>query len=293
MLDTTPLYQIQSNCIEVEDRMTSTSTRFDWSVVAPAWAAQRHHVSRLNTLVSDALVQRLAAQLNDRLLELGAGTGDLARRLADLVPEGSLLATDAAQGMVDLVRDAVAGLPNVTTARVDAEEIPLPNDSVDGVVFQMGLMFVPEPERAAREIRRVLAPGGRVAVSTWAAPEHNPWLTCLGMAAMSAGVVAGGPPTGPGGLFSIGTPEVLRQVLVSGGFADVEVEELPIEARFTSPDDYVDHVSQLAGPLAAAIAAAPDKAAAVRATAVQLASGFVREDGVVMPGLALVASAKG
>jgi SAM-dependent methyltransferase len=192
--------------------------------------------------------------------------------------------------MVEVVARTCAGLDNVTPLRADAADIPLPASAVDRVLFQMGLMFVPAPETAAREVRRVLVPGGRFAAATWAAPEHNPWLTCVGMAAMTHGVVAGGPPTGPGGLFSLGTPDALRSVLEAGGFTDVEVEEVPVELRFQSLDDYVDHVSHLSGPLAAALASAPDKAEAVGETAAQLASRFATDLGVTMPGMAIVAS---
>jgi SAM-dependent methyltransferase len=288
MFDTTPLYPIQIYCTEWEAIMTST---FDWSVVAAAWDEKRDSVTRGTNPVVDELLARLAARPGDRLLELGAGTGDVARRLGELVlPGGTVLATDAAQGMVDLVRATVADQPHVTAEVVDAAEIPLSDGSVDGVLFQMGLMFVPEPQRAASEIRRVLVPGGRAVVATWAAPEHNPWLTCVGMAAMSEGVVAGGPPTGPGGLFSLGTPDALSSALAAGGFEDVEVVEVPVEMRFLDPADYADHVSRLAGPLAAAIAAS-DKADAVLATAATLVSKWVTDEGVVVPGLALVATA--
>ena len=138
----------------------------------------------------------------------------------------------------------------------------------------------------------MLAPRGRVAISTWAGPEHNPWLSCLGMAAMANGVVTGGPPTGPGGLFSLATADALRAAVEAGGFTDVEVEEVPVLVRFTGVEDHFDHVSQLAGPLAAALAAAPDELDAVRATAAQLAAKYVTDDGLVLPGLALVASAR-
>ncbi len=268
------------------------TTTFDWSVVAPAWESRRHHVTRSQTAVADALLARLALRAGDRVLELGGGTGDLAVQLAaGVATTGTVLCSDAAPGMVALIETSVAELPHVTSALIDATDIPLPDSSVDAVVFQMGLMFVPDPAAATREIRRVLVPGGRVAVATWAGPEHNPWLACLGMAAMSHGVVTGGPPTGPGGLFSLGEPAALCAAMEQGGFSGIHLEQVDVPMQFTSLDDYVDHVSQLAGPLAAALAAVPEKVAAVQTTAAQLAAAYVTPEGVSLPGRALVASA--
>lgn len=269
--------------------MTDT---FDWTAVAPAWEARRAHVSRSQSGIEDALVGHLALRPGDAVLELGGGTGDLARRLAAAVSgSGSVTCSDAAAGMVATIRRTVADLPQVAVARIDAADIPLPDGSVDAVVCQMSLMFVADPVTATSEIHRVLRPGGRIVVATWAAPEHNPWLAFLGMAAMMHGVVAGGPPTGPGGVFSLGDPEVLRGVVQDGGFPTVQVDELAVEMRYADPQDYVDHVSQLAGPLAAALAAAPAQAEAVRATAAELIARFDTASGLVVPGRALIARA--
>jgi SAM-dependent methyltransferase len=267
---------------------------FDWSAVAPAWEETRESAGRGSSPVSEALVRGLAPRAGDRVLELGAGTGDLARRVAELVlPGGTVHATDAAQGMLDVTARVTADCPNVTTQLVDATRIPLPDASVDAVVFQMGLMFLREPAVAAREMRRVLVPGGRVAVATWGAPEQNPWITSLGMAAAVAGLVAGGLPTGPGGLFSLSSPEALRDVLVGAGFDGVQVDQVPVQMSYPSTTAYADQVSRLSGPLAAAIAAAPaETQQAVRTTAAQLVEQYATADGVSVPALALVATGR-
>lgn len=267
-----------------------TTTGFDWTAVAAAWDAHRGGAQRDTSPVTEALQAQLALREGERVLELGSGTGDHARRLAELVgPSGSLLATDVAQGMVDLTAATLADVPHAQVRRMDAADTGLPDGELDAVAFVMGLMFVPEPERAVTEIHRVLRPGGRAGIAVWAGPDKNPWLSSCGMAAMVHGVVAGGPPTGPGGLFSLADPVRFGEVLRAGGFADAQVQEVPITMTWPDADAWFEQVSQLSGPLAMALAGAPDKLADVRASAKDLIGRYATEQGVSVPGLGLLA----
>lgn len=270
--------------------MATTTTTFDWSAVAPAWDQHRGGANRDTFPVTQALRAQLELGEGQRVLELGSGTGDHARTLAELVgPTGSVLATDVAQGMVDLTRATLADLPQAEARRVDAADTGLPDEAFDAVAFVMGLMFVPEPERATAEIHRVLRPGGRAGVAVWSGPGQNPWLSSVGMAAMVHGVVSGGPPTGPGGLFSLADPDRFATVMRAGGFEDAQVQEVPVEMTWPDADAWFDQVSTLSGPLAVALAGAPDKLDDVRATAKDLVGRFASDGGLAVPGLALLA----
>lgn len=271
------------------------TTTFDWSAVAPAWEKHANDESRRDAEAAktDALLERLDIEPGARVLELGAGAGQLGLRLADLVgPDGSVVLSDVAAGMVDILQRRAAHLPHVSVARIDAADTGLDDNSFDAIVFCMGLMFTLEPPAVMKELRRVLKPGGRVGLETWSAPEHNPWLVSVGMAAMMNGVVSGGPPTQPGGLFSLGDPDLLRDVVTAGGFDQVDVFPIDIEFRFRNFDTYFDSVSAMAGPLAAALAAAgPEQVDAVRETASQLTQRYLSADGLILPGRALIALA--
>jgi SAM-dependent methyltransferase len=267
-----------------------TTTTFDWSAVAGAWDTRRQHVEEVKHELTERLLADLHLRDGDRVLELGAGTGELAVRLSDAVaPSGTVHATDAAVGMVELVRRTTAGRAGVTAGVADACATGLPDAAYDVVVFRMGLMLCTEPERATAECHRVLEPGGRLGVTVWAGMEHNPWVTAVGMSAMSQGAVSGPPPITPGGVFSLGSPEVLKEVVERGGFHDVAVEEVDASQRFTSADEHFETVSSLSGPLAVALAATPPETLAkVRATAAELIAPYRTEDGYRIPGRALV-----
>jgi SAM-dependent methyltransferase len=265
----------------------------DWSAVASAWDCNIDYIEHHSVAATDALIDGVAVRKADRVLELAAGPGGLGAGWAELVgPTGTVVLSDIAPGMVDVARRRNAHLPNVEVAVLDASAIDRPDRSFDVVVCRMGLMFTPEPAVAFAEIARVLAPGGRFGALTWAAVEHNPWMTCVGMAAMINGLVSGGPPVGPGGIFSLGDPTVVEALAKSAGFVDVAVAELPTTFDAPTIDAHVDRVSSLAGPLAAAFdAASPEQLAAVRRTAAQLAAGYTTSDGVSLPGRALLVTA--
>jgi len=276
--------------------MTTTDTAahtFDWSDVATGWDRHRESVEETKAEVVNRLLAVLALRPGERVLELGAGTGELARKLASAVgSDGHVYATDAAAGMVELIRKTTADLPNVGTAQMDATDIGGTDATCDAVVFCMGLMFVPQPEQALSEIHRVLKPGGRLAATTWAAPEHNPWLTTIGMSAMMHGLVSGGPPVGPGGVLSLGEPAVLEELATQAGFSNVSVEAIEPTFRFADVDEYVDHVTSLAPPLAAAFAtASDDQRKAMRDTVAQATHRFATDDGLDIPARALLLSA--
>src|SRR5690242_3337456 len=131
-------------------------------------------------VVSTWLVDHVDPQPGQTILELAAGPGDTGLMAAELVrPGGRLISTDASQEMLDVARRRAdeLGLDNVEFKVMEGEWIDLQTATVDGVLCRWGYMLMLDPEAALRETRRVLRPGGRVALAAWAAPELNPNMT--------------------------------------------------------------------------------------------------------------------
>jgi SAM-dependent methyltransferase len=261
-----------------------------WSAVAEAWDANTGYIDEHSVEATTALLDRVAVQPGERVLELAAGPGTLGATWSQLVgPTGAVVVSDIAPGMVEVARRRNEGLGNVETAVIDVAAIDRPDKSFDVVACRMGLMFTSDPSVALAEIFRVLPPGGRLGALTWAGIEHNPWMTCVGMAAMATGLASGEPPVGPGGIFSLGDPAELETLAKGAGFVDVAVEEFAIIFRADTIDAHVERVSSLAGPLASVLhAASPDELATLRRTASDLAAPYVTDNGVEIPGRALL-----
>jgi SAM-dependent methyltransferase len=271
--------------------MTPTTTPAeDWSPVARAWDSNTDYIESHSVAPTEALIEAASVRPGDRLLELAAGPGSLGGRWSELVgPTGHVVISDIAPGMVDVARRRNAERGNVEVAVLDASSIAKPDGSFDVVACRMGLMFTPDPAVAFGEIHRVLRAGGRFAALTWAGVEHNPWMTCVGMAAMMNGLVAGGPPVGPGSIFSLGDPAHVAALAKGAKFVGVVVEEIPTTFQADTIASHVERVSSLAGPLAAAFTTAtPAQLAAVRQTAAQLAAEHVTDQGVTLPGRAIL-----
>jgi SAM-dependent methyltransferase len=265
----------------------------DWNSVAPAWDRNRHGIELMKERLTGLQLAALGDLTGRRVLELGSGTGEFAARLAERVgPAGELIASDVAEQMVALTRERLSDVGQARAERIDAGRIPYPDASVDVVVFRMGLMLLPDPDAALAEIRRVLRPGGRSAIAVWGAPQDNPWLTALGMAAMMQGVVQGGPPVGPGQPFSLADPDDLEKRIRNAGFGDVLVQVVDTRRDFRDVDEHFAMVSALAPPLAAALAAATDEQrAAVRRSFEGIVAPYADADGLHLPVRALSAIA--
>ena len=110
----------------------------------------------------------VAGYVPSRVLETGAGTGILTRRLRDLLPVTTrLIATDLNPPMLDIALKKFHRDETVEFQQADAMALPFSDASFDAVVCQFGVMFFPDKEKSYREAYRVLAPGGRYVFSVW------------------------------------------------------------------------------------------------------------------------------
>lgn len=266
-----------------------------WAAVAPAWAEHAAYADARGAAVADRMLTVTSPRRGERVLELACGPGGLGLAAAARVaPGGEVVLSDVAAEMTEIAaaRAGELGLANVSTRVLDFERIVEPDEAYDVVLCREGLMFAPDPARAAREIRRVLRPGGRVAVAVWAARERNPWLGLV-LDAVAAQLGRPVPPPGVPGPFSLADADELEALLAAAGLHDVAVGEVPVPLRAASFEEWWMRTAALAGPLAAILPSLPAPARdAIQARLRSATEPYRTETGVVFPGVSLVAFAR-
>ena len=259
-----------------------------WQRMAAGWDRDRQWMWEGSRGVGEWMVEALDPQPGQTILELAAGTGETgflaAARVGD---DGKLISTDFAPKMVDAARaeSERLGLTNIELRQLDAEDMDLPDDSVDGVLCRWGYMLMADPGAALRETRRVLRVGGAVALSVFAAPERNPWASVPGRILVE---VTGGPPPDPTApsILAMGDPNRTRSLLDGAGFEVKRTGEVPVTWRFEDFDGYWRFLNELAGALSARIAALEDdERKAFREKLEEAVEPYRTERGYELPGL--------
>jgi SAM-dependent methyltransferase len=276
------------------DQLSSQLHRM-WAEVAGGWAEHAEDVDARSAQLTQRMLELSTPRPGERVLELACGPGGAGLAAAELVaPHGEVVLSDIAAEMTAIAsqRAAARGLSNVTARVLDLEQIDQPDGSYDVVLCREGLMLVPNPARATREIRRVLRPGGRVALAVWGPRECNPWLGVM-FDAISAQLGRPVPPAAVPGPFSLENADKLAALLTDAGLSDVSVIELSVPLLAGSFEAWWTARSALAGPLRKILASLPaDARDAIRASAQEAARPYEARDGLEFPGVALLASGR-
>jgi SAM-dependent methyltransferase len=208
-------------------------------------------------------IERLGPAAGERILDVGCGSGDtlieLARRVGDT---GAVVGADASRPLLERARARLQGAPNVQLVEADVATHAW-QAQFDALFSRFGVMFFAEPVAAFENMRRALAPGGRLVFACWQSLDDNPWCA-VPLAAVRP--VLDSPldlpaPHAPGP-FAFADPRHVRRILAAAGYARIELSSYraPVLMSEEGLDAAVDFALRI-GPVSRVVA---EQSAAVR-----------------------------
>ena len=213
------------------------------------WAAHPEHFDRSVGAYHRPLMETAAIGPNHRVLDVGCGTGQVARDAARVASAGSVLGVDLSAAMLDYARRQAAteGLDNVEFLQADAQVHEFEAGAFDVAVSRTGAMFFGDKVAAFRNIGRALRSGGGLVLLTWQPLSENEWIREFS-AAMAAGRDLPMPAPDAPGPFSLSEPERIDALLGEAGYIDITIEGTAAPMWFgRDVDDAFGLVSGLLG----------------------------------------------
>ncbi len=215
----------------------------------PAWGSQYRLVAAekwkaksaaMGTPVTEALVEYSRPVPGMQVLDIATGTGEPAITLARRVgPSGHVTALDVSSELLGIAKKRARdrGLVNFSTVEADAHSLPFPENRFDLATSRFGVMFFRDPEKALRELNRVLRRGSRACFLAWGPFEQPYWQSMMGVVHQYVGgplLASDGPNP-----FRFAEYGSLSQVLRLAGFKDVEEETRTLPWTWPGPPDEV------------------------------------------------------
>ena len=225
-----------------------------WNQFAPGWKKWDDFTMQFLRPAGAAIINALALQPTDVVLDIATGTGEPGLTIASLVPNGSVIGTDLSENMLVTAQEKATslGLTNYQAQRADVSALPFDAGHFDAVSCRMGFMFFPTMAGAAREMVRVLKPGGRLATSVWAGPADNPWISLL-MGIINRNLNLPIPPPDAPGMFRCAKPGLIAGLLESAGLSQVKETTVSGQVSFDDADYFWTNMNEIAAPVVHAL----------------------------------------
>lgn len=182
------------------------------------------------------LLEKAKLQKDEKVLDISCGTGLVTFPVPEAVgPEGSVTGIDLSEGMIDKATSLADkdGVSNVSFQRMDAEELDFPDDTFDVALNSLGLMYYPDPDKAIREMYRVVKPEGRAAALVWGQRKECGWADIFPI--VDRQVESDVCPL----FFQLGTGETLQKTYKKAGFTDIDSARFDLTLHFDSDEQAV------------------------------------------------------
>lgn len=269
----------------MEPKLQRRVQRFGWDraaeFYATFWGEQLRPAHEASIRLSDP-------QVGEHVVDVACGGGEITFDAADRVgAAGLVVGLDISEKMVAVAQAeaAVRGSSNTSFRRSDAESLDCEDASFDLALCSLGLMYVPEPAVAVAEMRRVLRPSGRIAVSVWGERRHCGWAELFPI--VDRRVQSDVCPM----FFFLGAPGAIEATLENAGFVDVRVTRLRVDLAYRDEDEAI-RAALLGGPVALPFGRfGDDERRDVEREYLESISEFRDGEGFLVPGEFIIATA--
>jgi SAM-dependent methyltransferase len=230
--------------------------RRTWDAAAPGWAKWEGLFAAALADVTETMLDMTGIETGMQIIDLACGAGSQTLQAAERVgPSGRVVASDISGAMLTHVRAAAErrGLTNIETLECAAEDLPATMGPFDAAISRLGLMLFADPKRALQALQSVLRPRARISVLVFTTPAGNPFMSEPMQILLRH---AGKEPPAPGkpGIFALGGPGVLEELLAGSGLADVKTRVVRAQLRLASAVEALEMMQQAFGAYRAVVA---------------------------------------
>jgi SAM-dependent methyltransferase len=228
--------------------------RASWSRASSGWGKWDELIMRFLAPVGDELVNELQLKGTEVVLDVASGTGEPGLSIAARLPSGKVVLSDLSEDMLEIAMANARrkGIRNIEVHAGDVCNLAFQDNTFDALSCRFGFMFFPDVLLAAKEMYRVLKPGGKIVTSVWNVPEKNLWVTTL-MDVIHSNIGMPAPVPEIPGVFRCAGDGYLINLFIHAGFKNIQIGEVKGTLDLCSAEQYWEMMTEAGAPVIAAL----------------------------------------
>ena len=245
--------------MEAQLQQIREQQRESWNKFSSGWRKWDEFTMGWLRPMGEEIIRSLNLKDADIVLDVAAGTGEPGLTIAPLVKNGKVVITDLADTMLEVAHENAGkkGITNYETVTCDVCELPFDDETFDAISCRLGFMFFPDMLMAAKEMGRVLKPGGKIATAVWAMPVKNFWINAM-MGVVNKNLQLPPPKPGAPGMIRCAAPGVLTDLFREAGLKHISEMEINGKLNCGSFDNYWNFMNEVVAPVVSAMNKADD-----------------------------------